>query len=74
MSGIQKVLEHYGIRREEIIAFGDGENDMDMLQFAGIGVAMGNAGPEVKEAADYVTEHIDEDGLEKALRHYGLLE
>ncbi|MCI6811214.1 MAG: Cof-type HAD-IIB family hydrolase [Lachnospiraceae bacterium] len=74
VAGIQKVLEHYGIRREEIIAFGDGENDMDMLQFAGIGVAMGNAGPEVKEAADYVTKHIDEDGLEKALRHYGLLE
>ncbi|MGN0306045.1 MAG: HAD hydrolase family protein, partial [Lachnospiraceae bacterium] len=52
---------------------GDGENDMDMLRFAGIGVAMGNAAPQVKEAADYITAHIDEDGLEKALRHYGLL-
>lgn len=73
VSGIQKVLEHYGICREEIIAFGDGENDMDMLRFAGIGVAMGNAAPQVKESADYITAHIDEDGLEKALRHYGLL-
>ena len=71
--GIQKVLEHYGIRREEMIAFGDGENDMDMLQFAGIGVAMGNAEEEVKAAADYVTADIDDEGILKACKHFGLL-
>lgn len=42
---------------QQIIAFGDGENDMEMLRFAGIGVAMGNADPEVKEIADYVTRY-----------------
>jgi hydroxymethylpyrimidine pyrophosphatase-like HAD family hydrolase len=67
------VLEHYGIRQEEMIAFGDGENDMEMLQFAGIGIAMGNAEKEVKAVADYVTDDIDDDGIWKACRHFGLI-
>lgn len=73
MAGIQKMLEVYDLSREEIMAFGDGDNDIDMLQFAQIGVAMGNAEEEVKEAADYVTEDIDEDGIFHALQHFGLL-
>ena len=73
MSGIKRYLELAGIRREEIIAFGDAENDLDMLRFAGIGVAMGNGAEEVKAAADYVTADIDDDGIEKALKHFGLL-
>lgn len=72
--GIRRYLEENGLKPEEIIAFGDGENDMEMLQFAGIGVAMGNADEEVKAVADYVTADIDEDGIEKALRHFGLIE
>ena len=72
--GIEKMLELYGINRDEIIAFGDGENDMEMLEFAKIGVAMGNASDIVKAKADYLTDHIDEDGIEKALRHFGLIE
>lgn len=71
--GIQAFLEQNGIRREETIAFGDGENDVDMLRFAGIGVAMGNADPCVKEAADYVTESVDEDGIFRALEAFDLL-
>ena len=71
--GIQKMLEYYGIRQEEMIAFGDGENDMEMLQFAGIGVAMGNADDEVKAVADYVTADIDDDGILKACKHFGLI-
>ena len=52
---------------------GDGENDIDMLKSAGIGVAMGNAGDDVKAAADYVTDSVDANGIENALRHFGLL-
>lgn len=74
VSGIREYLEKNGLTREEIIAFGDGENDIEMLSFAGIGVAMGNAVEEAKKAADYVTADIDEDGIAKALTHFGLME
>lgn len=74
VTGISRYLDLCGLKRQEIIAFGDGENDIEMLRFAGIGVAMGNAESEVKAAADYVTADIDEDGIAKALRHFGLIE
>lgn len=70
VSGMRRMLSHYGIAPEEIIAFGDGENDMEMLKFAGIGVAMGNAEPFVKECADYVTDDIDAGGIYNALKHF----
>ncbi len=73
VAGIQRYLEENGIAREEIIAFGDGHNDLEMLKFAGIGVAMGNATEEVKQAANYVTASVDEDGVVKALEYFGLL-
>lgn len=73
-SGIRKYLELHGIRQEETMAFGDGENDIEMLRFVGVGVAMGNAEDTVKAAADYVTDSVDEDGIEKALRHFGLID
>lgn len=72
-NGIQKVLEHYRITPEEIMALGDGENDLDMITFAGISVAMGNAVPSVKAAADYVTDDVDHDGIYNALKHFGLI-
>ena len=56
------------------MAFGDGENDIQMLKFAGVGIAMGNADDEVKAAADYVTDSVDENGIEKALRHFHLID
>lgn len=71
--GIQKVLDHYGFAREECMAFGDGDNDITMLRYAGIGVAMGNADAAVKAAADYVTTGTDASGIAKALRHFGML-
>lgn len=74
VTGIRRYLAENGISPEEIIAFGDGENDMEMLQFAGIGVAMGNADARVKQMADYVTADIDEDGIDLALRHFGIIE
>lgn len=72
-NGIQKILEIYGFDREEAIAFGDSANDLEMLEFVGIGVAMGNAAEDVKKAADYVTSHIDEDGIWDACTHFGLI-
>ncbi len=65
--GIQAILDHYGFRREESMAFGDGHNDLDMIEYAGIGVAMGNAKDEVKAAADYVTDSCEDDGVVTAL-------
>jgi len=64
---LEKMGEYYGIRREEMIAIGDGFNDLPMLEYAGLGVAMGNAPEEVKNAADYVTLSNDEDGVAKVI-------
>lgn len=73
VSGIQKILKHYHINQNEIMAFGDGENDMDMLEYAGIGVAMGNADKKVQDQADYVTADVDHDGVVQALRYFKLI-
>ena len=72
-AGVRYVTEREGIRPEECIAFGDAENDIDMLAFCGIGVAMGNAQDKVKEIADHVTTDVDNDGIKNALRFYGIL-
>ena len=66
-------LAHLGLTREQCIAFGDGGNDVTMLDYAGIGVAMGNACDTAKQAADYVTDDIMKDGLAKALGHFHLI-
>ncbi len=71
--GMDAILAHFGIAVEETMAFGDGENDLPMLRHAGIGVAMGNAGSSVQAEADYVTSGVDEDGIVRALEHFGLL-
>lgn len=72
-AGIQKYLDAHGLDRSEIMAFGDGENDCEMLRYVGIGVAMGNAVASAKAAADYVTDSVDEDGIAHALEHFGLI-
>ncbi|WP_145328804.1 Cof-type HAD-IIB family hydrolase [Paenibacillus xylanexedens] len=69
----QIVLTHLNIRREETMAFGDGENDIDLLTYVGVSVAMGNGGERVKQSADYVTRKASEDGITHALRHYKLI-
>ncbi len=61
-----------GIRREEIMACGDGDNDTVMLREAGFGVAMGNAGDETKEAADYITLTNEEEGVAHAIEKFVL--
>ena len=73
VTGIQWYLRKMGIDPAETIAFGDAENDLEMLRFAGIGVAMGNATEDVKRAADYVTTDIDDNGIANALKHFGLI-
>ncbi len=66
-NGILAMADFFGIRREDTVAFGDGGNDIPMLRTAGIGVAMGNAGELTRQAADYITKDIDEDGIANAL-------
>lgn len=59
--------EYLGLKREQLMAFGDGENDMTMIRMAGVGVAMANAMESLREAADYVTKTNDEDGVAAAI-------
>lgn len=71
--GMQVMLEHFGWTKDNAIAFGDGGNDVDMLRFAGISVAMGNATDEPKAAADYVTDSVDDAGIANALKHFDII-
>ena len=71
--GIDIIANHFGFKIEEIMAFGDGGNDISMLSHAGIGVAMGDANENVKAAADYITEPVENDGILKALYKFGVL-
>lgn len=66
-SAVKTLAKYLDIDRKNIIAFGDNYNDISMLEFAGMGVAMGNADEFVKSKADYITSINDEDGVAKAL-------
>lgn len=72
--GLCAMAYHLGIPVEATMAFGDGGNDISIIRQAGIGVAMGNAGDDVKTQADYVTNNVDDDGVYKALVHFQLIE
>jgi Cof subfamily protein (haloacid dehalogenase superfamily) len=69
---LQKVATHYGIRAEEVMAVGDAPNDVGMLQYAGVAVAMDNAHDMVKKIADWIAPSIDDHGVHAALVRYGL--
>lgn len=71
--GIDMLLKHSGFNAGEAIAFGDSLNDYEMIKNAGTGVAMGNACDALKQAADIVTSHIDEDGIYNAVKKLGLI-
>lgn len=73
-TGIQKILEELGADRADTIGFGDGINDLEMLEFCQESVAMGNAPDRVKAAATMVTEDIQRDGLWLAFRRLGLID
>lgn len=62
-TGVEEVAEKLGIKREEIISIGDSGNDIHMIEFAGLGVAMDNASNEVKKVADYITLSNEDDGV-----------
>ena len=71
--GMKAVMQRLSVSREDTYAFGDGANDLPMLREAGTGVFMGNAPEKLWREADYVTSPITEDGLAKALEHFGLI-
>lgn len=71
--GMQLYIQRQGFSKEDTIAFGDGPNDLDMLSFAGIGVAMGNARDTVKANADFITRDVEQDGIAYALKELGIL-
>lgn len=68
--GLEKVLPHFDVRRENVLALGDGRNDIEMLEWAGRGVAMGNAPDEVKAVADHVTGNHDTRGVADELARW----
>ena len=70
---IETLVEHLGITVEDTIAYGDGHNDLEMLEFVHIGVAMGNAHQKVKDIADDITGSPDEDGILTSFTKYGLI-
>lgn len=67
---VDKLMKYLDIKRDKVICVGDSFNDLPMLRYAGKGVAMGNAQPEVKESADYVTDSNDEDGIVTVIRKF----
>lgn len=71
--GIQKCMDYFDIALDEVMAFGDSWNDLEMLSGVGFGVAMGNAEEDIKKAADYVTKTNEEDGIYQALVHYDVI-
>lgn len=72
-NGIDQFLKYYHLDLAETMAFGDGGNDIQMLKHVNRSVAMGNANDEVKNIADYVTDSVDDNGIEKALKHFKLI-
>jgi len=68
--GLEECLEYFGGTMEETIAFGDAENDLEMLKAVGVGVAMGNAHASIQAEAPYVTESVDEDGVARFLERF----
>lgn len=73
-TAIERLMKLVGGKMEDTYAFGDSNNDLEMLEMAGTGVAMGNGFAEVKLAADFITRDIDDDGIAFAMHHFGLID
>ena len=70
---IEEIMKKENIAKEEVISFGDNNNDILMIKNAGLGVAMGHSNEQVKKVAKFVTQTNDEDGVAKALENIILL-
>ena len=73
-TGIDFLCKHLGVDREQTVGVGDSTNDLPMLRYTGISIAMGSGNPDIFSDVDYVTTAVMEDGIEKALQHYKLIE
>lgn len=73
LTAIKKVLSQLNICASEAIAFGDGENDLEMLEYVGLGIAMGNGTERLKGKADFVTKKASEDGIMYALEKMNII-
>jgi Cof subfamily protein (haloacid dehalogenase superfamily) len=73
-SAVKYLAQRYNIKKEEIITIGDNENDIEMIQYGGLGVAMGNAIEMLKDSADYIAATNDEDGVAKVINEFILNE
>jgi Cof subfamily protein (haloacid dehalogenase superfamily) len=71
-TSLNQLIQVCGIKREEVIAIGDSYNDLSMIEFAGLGVAMGNAPDDIKEIADFVTDTNMNDGVAKVVEEFVL--
>lgn len=74
LEGIRRVGEEYGFDIHQVMAFGDSDNDLEMLSGVGLSIAMGNGTSSVKEVAKHTTTSNSQDGIHKALEHFGILE
>ena len=70
---IEVLMKHLGADFKDTISFGDAKIDLSMFECCAYNVAMGNGGPEIKEAADYITTDVNDDGLYNAFKHLGLI-
>ena len=73
-AGVSKVVEHLGFKPENVMVFGDGLNDLELFDYAGIGIAMGVSHEELRKRADYITKTVEEDGIFAALEELGMVE
>lgn len=73
-AAIERILEHTGFTQPQTISFGDAKIDLSMFEICAFNVAMGNGGPEIKEAADYITTDVDDDGLYNAFEYLHLFD
>ena len=73
-AGVAKVVDQLGLKPENVMVFGDGLNDLELFDYAGISIAMGNSHDKIKEKADYITKTLEEDGIFNALEGFGMVE
>ena len=73
-TGVQKVIEKLGLKPENLLVFGDELNDLELFDYAGLSIAMGQSHPKIIEKADYITKTVEEDGIFDALEKLGMVE